>query len=208
MSNGHLRHSRNQPAAAQGASAGADGIQPPQQPPVGDQPAPGGNPEWGGLAPGTKVVPLEDLERAVAERDEFKADLQRLAAEFDNFRKRAAREKVAAASAADEKLLGELLAVLDDFERALEQAGTAAGSALADGIQMVHGRLLGVLHQHGLTEVDTSGQFDPHLHDAVLLQPASGGAKENDILQVAQKGYQLGDRVLRHSKVIVAGPPE
>lgn len=142
-------------------------------------------------------------ENIVRERDEFKADLQRLAAEFENYRKRAARERESAAAAADAKLLGELLVVVDDFERAMQQADGET-SPLAQGIAMVHARLQSVLQQYGLAEIDATGTFDPNFHEAILLQPAEGVA-DGAILQCAQKGYLLGDRVLRHSKVVVAG---
>jgi molecular chaperone GrpE len=146
-----------------------------------------------------------EVESLRAERDAYRGDLQRLAADFENFRKRSLREKEQAAAAADAKLLGELLAVLDDFERALEHAGAEADAAtLADGIRMVHGRLLGLLEQHGLSAIPTEGAFDPHLHEAMMAQPAPEGTEPGAILQTVQKGYQLGERVLRHAKVIVA----
>jgi molecular chaperone GrpE len=99
--------------------------------------------------------------------------------------------------------------VLDDFERGLQHAGDAPEGTphaqLAEGIRMTHGRLLGVLSQHGLTEIAVEGQFDPHLHEAVMMQPAPAGVVPDTVLNVVQKGYMLGDRVLRHAKVIVAG---
>jgi molecular chaperone GrpE len=153
-------------------------------------------------------VNLADVERIVRERDEFKADLQRIAADFANFRQRSEREKAQVASAADAKLLGELLAVLDDLDRALEHVGDADATQqtqLVEGIRMVQRRLNDVLSAHGLTEIDASGAFDPHLHEAVLMQPPSETVADGDIIQVLQKGYAIGDRVVRHAKVIVAG---
>ncbi len=141
----------------------------------------------------------DELARALAERDEFRSDLQRLAAEFDNFRKRAVREREQAAAAADHRLLVELLAVLDDFERAL---AVVEGGA-AEGVQMVHDRLLSVLTAHGLTEIDTSDGFDPHRHEAMMMQPGTG-KPEGTVLVVVQKGYELDGRILRHAKVVVA----
>lgn len=164
-----------------------------------------GEPGAGGM-PGGPMGGPEDILR---ERDQYRADLQRLAADFDNFRKRSQREKEQAASAADARLLGELLAVLDDFERALAHAGEAAAGStqaqLADGIRMTHARLLGVLGQHGLQELPVGGAFDPHLHEAMMMQAPPPGVEPGTVLQVVQKGYMLGDRVLRHAKVIVAG---
>ena len=158
---------------------------------------------------GEEPVPESELDVLQQERDTFRADLQRLAADFENFRKRAQRERELAASAADAKLLGELLVVLDDFERALDHSGDeepgSAHAQLADGIRMVHTRLLGTLEQHGLSAIESDGMaFDPHLHEAILAQPASDGVAPGHVMKTVQNGYRLGDRVLRHAKVIVA----
>ncbi len=145
-----------------------------------------------------------DLVELSHRNDELTQHLQRLAADFDNFRKRARREVEAAASAANDRLLSELVGVVDDLERALDHAGTDSASQLGDGIRMVHGRLTNVLAEHGLEEVDTSGAFDPHLHEAMMMQP-SDGTNDGQIVQVLQKGWKVGERVIRHAKVIVAG---
>lgn len=140
---------------------------------------------------------------------EANSHLQRMAADFDNFRKRAAREREAASAAADAKLLGELLVVLDDFERAMEVAhgDNASVEDVAAGVRMIDERLRSVLGSAGLSEVATDAGFDPHLHEALLVQPGSG-QPEGAIIQVVQRGYQLGDRVIRHARVIVAGGDE
>lgn len=208
-------HSRSGPDPQRAATSGADSLEDAskaafaQSGHLTGRPAPAVPGQPPGVAPPQQQAPVATVdvgmyENALRERDEFKADLQRLVAEFDNFRKRAIREREQAASAADAKLLGELLVVLDDFERALQQSEVDPSSPLAQGISMVHSRLNSVLQLHGLVEVDTSGSFDPNLHDAIGMQPAEGVA-EGTILHVAQKGYMLGERVLRHSKVMVAG---
>jgi molecular chaperone GrpE len=132
----------------------------------------------------------------------------RLAADFDNYRKRVARESAQLSQRANERLLNELLPVLDDLERALEAAAehnrTPEGEAkLEEGIRLVHRSLLGLVERHGLKEIATNGAFDPHVHEALLAQPGEG-AEEGTVLQVLQKGYTLGDRVLRPARVIVA----
>ena len=132
----------------------------------------------------------------------------RLAADFDNYRKRVAREQVELTSRANERLLNELLPVLDDLERALEAAAqhdhTPEGEAkLEEGVRLVHRSLLGLVERHGLSEIETAGAFDPHVHEALLAQPGEG-AEEGSVLQVLQKGYRLGDKVLRPARVIVA----
>ena len=127
----------------------------------------------------------------------------RLAADFDNYRKRVAREQVELTSRANERLLNELLPVLDDLERALEAAAEHEEAKLEEGVRLVHRSLLGLVERHGLSEIETDGAFDPHVHEALLAQPGEG-VEEGSVLQVLQKGYRLGDRVLRPARVIVA----
>jgi len=127
----------------------------------------------------------------------------RLAADFDNYRKRVAREQAEVAVRANERLLNELLPVLDDLERALEAAAAHEEAKLEDGVRLVHQAFSSLLARHGLTEIAADGTFDPHVHEALLTQPGEG-AEEGSVLQVLQKGYRLGDRVLRPARVIVA----
>ena len=127
----------------------------------------------------------------------------RLAADFDNYRKRVAREQAELFQRANERLLHELLPVLDDLERALEAAAEHEEAKLEEGVRLVHRSLQGLVERHGLSEIDTDGAFDPHVHEALLAQPGEG-AEEGSVLQVLQKGYRLGDKVLRPARVIVA----
>ena len=127
----------------------------------------------------------------------------RLAADFDNYRKRVAREQAALTARANERLLHELLPVLDDLERALEAAAEHEEAKLEEGVRLVHQALVGLVERHGLSEIDTDGGFDPYVHEALLSQPGEGAA-EGSVLQVLQKGYRLGERVLRPARVIVA----
>jgi molecular chaperone GrpE len=127
----------------------------------------------------------------------------RLAADFDNYRKRVAREQVELTRRANERILNELLPVLDDLERALEAAAEHEEAKLEEGVRLVHRSLLGLVERHGLSEIETEGAFDPHVHEALLTQPAES-ADEGSVLQVLQKGYRLGDKVLRPARVIVA----
>ncbi len=152
-----------------------------------------------------------DLEAqlAAAERraDEHLDDLRRLAAEFDNYRKRVAREQERLVAHAHERLVKELIPVLDDLERALEAAEQHEEAQLEEGVKLVHRALADVLRKEGLEEIDTDGRFDPHVHEALLAQPSE--AAEGDVIQVLQRGWRVGDRVLRPARVVVsAGPPE
>ena len=147
----------------------------------------------------------DELAALQTERDELFGRLQRLAAEFDNFRKRNAREQAALVERANERLVKELLPVLDDLGRALEAAEEHEGAKLEEGVRLVHRALADVLAKEGLAEIDTIGKFDPHVHEALLSQPSE--ADEGSVIQVLQKGYKLGDRVVRPARVVVAAAP-
>jgi molecular chaperone GrpE len=148
----------------------------------------------------------EDVAALQAERDELFGRLQRLAAEFDNFRKRSAREAAVTVERANERLVKELLPVLDDLGRALEAAEEHEGAKLEEGVRLVHRSLADLLAKEGLAEIPTEGTFDPHVHEALLSQPSE--AAEGDVIEVVQKGYKLGDKVLRPARVVVsAGVP-
>jgi molecular chaperone GrpE len=145
----------------------------------------------------------ERLAAAEARAQEHLADLQRVAADFDNYKKRAMRERDQLVARAAERLVKELLPVLDDLERALEAANEHEEAKLEEGVRLVHRALADALAKEGLTEIETEGAFDPHVHEALLSQPGDG-AESGSVLQVLQKGYRLGERVLRPSRVIVA----
>jgi molecular chaperone GrpE len=140
-------------------------------------------------------------ERLAALEDQLK----RVAADFDNFRKRAARERAELVSLANERLVKELLPVLDDLERALVAAVDHEEAKLEEGVRLVHRALEQLLEREGLQEIDTEGKFDPHVHEALLSQPSD--KDEGDVIDVLQKGYKLGDRVLRPARVVVAAAP-
>jgi molecular chaperone GrpE len=148
----------------------------------------------------------EDLEQLVKEleaaRDSAIADLQRVAADFDNYRKRTARDQEALVARAHERLVKELLPVLDDLERALDAAAEHEEAKLEEGVRLVHRELSYVLQKEGLVPVETDGKFDPHEHEALVTQPSD--AEEGAILEVIQRGYRLGDRVLRPARVVVS----
>ena len=146
-----------------------------------------------------------DIDALQADRDQLFDRLQRLAAEFDNFRKRNAREQAAFAERANERLVKELIPILDDLGRALEAASEHEEGKVEDGVRLVHRALADLLRKQGLTEIETHGKFDPHLHEALLSQPSD--AEEGAVIEVVQKGYRLGDKVLRPARVVVAAPP-
>jgi molecular chaperone GrpE len=163
-----------------------------------------GNGEPGDAAsPGSPDEPVERLARAEAERDEYLDLAQRVQADFENYRKRAAREQERLVAHAHERLVRELLPILDDLERALEAAERHEEARLVEGVKLVEKSLRHALAKEGLAEIDTEGAFDPHVHEAVLTQPGNG-ADTGTVLEVVQRGYRVGDRVVRPAKVIVA----
>jgi molecular chaperone GrpE len=143
-----------------------------------------------------------DVAALEAERDEAVDRLKRVAADFDNFRKRAAREREEIVAHANERLVKELLPVLDDLERALVAAAEHEEARLEEGVQLVYRSLAQLLERQGLKEIDADGKFDPHVHEALLSQPSE--RDEGDVIDVVQKGYKLGERVLRPARVVVA----
>jgi molecular chaperone GrpE len=134
------------------------------------------------------------------EKEEYKNALIRERADFENYKKRNA--DLAAGSyrngAAD--TVSAILPVLDNFERAL--GSECADKAFSDGMEMIMRQLTDVLRALGVEEIDTSGQFDPMLHNAVM-QAEEEGRKANDIVETMQKGYKLKDKILRHAMVKV-----
>ena len=150
----------------------------------------------------TKAELLERLAAVEAERDEYLNDLKRVAADFDNYRKRAARDQENLVARAHERLVKELLPVLDDLERALEAAAEHEEAKLEEGVRLVHRELWAVLSREGLLQIDADGRFDPYVHEALLSQPSD--AEEGTVIEVIQKGYRLGDRVLRPARVVVS----
>jgi molecular chaperone GrpE len=146
-----------------------------------------------------------DVEALQADRDQLFDRLQRLAAEFDNFRKRSAREQAVFSERASERLVKELIPILDDLGRALEAAAEHEEAKLEEGVSLVHRSLSELLTREGLAEIETDGKFDPHVHEALLSQPSD--EEEGSVIEVVQKGYKLGDKVLRPARVVVAAPP-
>jgi molecular chaperone GrpE len=153
---------------------------------------------------------FEELKSRATKADEYWDRLLRTTADFDNFKKRAARERQDSIKFANESLLQRLIPVLDNFEMA--QAATQTGSgdslkSLQDGIAMIYQQLRGVLTEAGLEEVDAAGKpFDPNFHEAVSQQE-SAGVPEGQVLQQLRKGYKLRERLMRPATVIVAKKP-
>ena len=149
--------------------------------------------------PSEPSVPLAEFEAVMGERDQYLDSLRRLKAEFDNSRKRQERERARILESASDKLVQELLPVLDNLDRALQSEGD-----IREGVQATRGQLADVLADEGLLPVASDGQpFDPNVHEAVMGQP-SEDHEEGTVLQTFQRGYLLNGRAIRPAKVVVA----
>ena len=166
------------------------------------------------VAPAPVLTPgqLEELKSRAAKADEHWDRLLRTAADFENFKKRAARERIEAAQSANVALLQKLLPVLDHFEMAQTAAQTAevpqgGMASLQAGIAMIQQQLKGILAETGMEEIDAEGKpFDPMLHEAVS-QLETDDVPEGRVVRQIRKGYKLRDRLLRPAAVIVAKKP-
>ena len=139
-----------------------------------------------------------------AERDRYLELAQRTQADFENYRKRAAKDAANAGERAKLGLLRDFLPVVDNLERALESAGDGDAS-LAEGVRLVHAELVNVLQRNGVQPIDADGQvFDPTVHEAISTAPAQDGVEPGTVVNVVEKGYRLGDSVIRPARVIVS----
>jgi molecular chaperone GrpE len=147
---------------------------------------------------------LEELTAKAEKADEYLQLAQRTKADFENYRKRAIREAAAAQERGVVKLAKELLPAVDNLDRALEAADGAEGD-LVSGIKLVHAEVLAALARVGIEPYSPEGEpFDPEHHEAVA-QHAVDGAAPGTVVEVYQRGYRIGDSVLRPARVVVAG---
>ena len=150
---------------------------------------------------------FKELEEKAQKANEYWDRFVRLNAEFDNFKKRSARERGEAVKYANEALLERLIPTLDHFEMAMAAVNNAQDNSMASikmGIEMVHNQLKSTLKEAGLQEIDALGkEFDPIWHEAVS-QKETDEAKEGEVIEQARKGYKLNDRLIRPANVIVA----
>jgi molecular chaperone GrpE len=148
---------------------------------------------------------VDELAEVTRQRDEYLDALQRSQAEFANYRKRVARDQGELVARATQRLVKELLPVLDDLERSLQAANEHEEAKLEEGVRLVHRSFADALAKEGVQEIETNGKFDPHTQEALLAQPSD--EEEGTVLQVLQKGYTLGDLVLRPARVVIASGP-
>jgi molecular chaperone GrpE len=158
------------------------------------------------------LEPVEGVTQTAADagemqrqRDEYYDRLLRKTAEFDNYRKRIERERQQVTEAAAADLIGELLPLVDDLERALRSdAGDQSVDAYRRGVELIHKQLLELLRKRGVRPIDTVGaDFDPHYHQAVAHEHVEG-RRDGEVTDEFRRGYMLGDRLLRPAMVKVA----
>jgi molecular chaperone GrpE len=149
---------------------------------------------------------LEELSAKAEKADEYLELAQRTRADFENYRKRAAREAAGATERGIAKLARELLPVVDDLDRALQATdGHEESDTLASGVKLVHAGVLAALARVGIEPYSPVGEpFDPQRHEAVAQHPVDG-AQPGTIVEVYQRGYRFGESVLRPARVVVAG---
>lgn len=161
--------------------------------------------------PLAEEVPDEsaELKDKLAKAEQQRDDMLRTLADYENSRKRGARDLEIERKFAHSKLAADLLAAMDNLERAVEAAKKAGEqSALIQGVQATQQMLLDVLKRHGVTVIPAQGQpFDPNQHQAVTMAP-SKDQPPNTVLQVLQSGYLIHDRILRPASVVIASEPK
>lgn len=149
--------------------------------------------------PAAELDPWEQLE---AEAAKWKEVSLRTAAEMDNLRKRTAREREEAIRYANQRLLEDLLPVIDNFEMGMQAAAQDTSSMIYIGMDMVRKQLAEFLSNQGVEEIPVAGQFNPNLHDAVSQEPSD--QPEGEIIRVTRRGYKIRDRLLRPASVVVS----
>ena len=140
-------------------------------------------------------------------RDDYLDALQRLKAEFENFRKRTARDREAIALGATRDVVRDLLPVMDNLERAVAALGDQ-GEGIVAGLEMVRGQLAALLQGHGVEEIPAHGEsFDPTVHEAIASVP-SADHDDGAVIEVVEKGYRHAEHVLRPTRVVIATRPQ
>ena len=148
----------------------------------------------------------KELEEAKQAIEEQKDKYLRLSAEFDNYRKRTMKEKAELIKNGSEKTISAVLPILDDMERALQNAQKSEDvEAICKGIELISQKFQKVLSQEGLEKMEPIGEnFDTDFHEAVALVPSQNEEQKGKVLDCVQTGYKLNDKVIRHAKVVVA----
>jgi len=152
--------------------------------------------------PSKQELLISDLEQ---EKNEYKEKFIRLYSEFENFRKRTAKEKIDLITNASEDIITSLLSVIDDFERAIKNNTDSNDiEAMKEGFSLIYNKTLGILKQKGLSSMDSNNkEFDTNFHEAIAKVPTSNKDDNNKIIDVVEKGYCINEKVIRYAKVVI-----
>ena len=155
--------------------------------------------------PTASVENEENIDDCEARYSKLNDSYVRLMAEFDNYRKRTAKEKIELIKTDGEYVIEDTLPIVDNFERALKNMATTTDvSAIKEGVELIYQQLMSMLKLHGVKAIDTEGkEFDTEYHEAITTVPAPTQEEKGKIIDCTQKGYILNDKVIRHSKVVV-----
>ena len=147
-------------------------------------------------------APVDDLQDKLAEANDR---YLRLAAEFDNYRRRSAKERMDLISLANENLVKDMLPIIDDFERALAAIKDSDDTDSAkEGVELIYNKLVAFLKKNGVKEIEAVGKdFDTDFHEAVAQFPVEDKDKKNKVIDVTQKGYTMGEKGIRYAKVVI-----
>ena len=149
---------------------------------------------------------IDAAQRLQQEVGELKDKWMRLYSEFDNYKRRTARERIELSRTAAQDLVATLLPVLDDFDRAMASMDAAAdAAALQEGVKLIYSKFRGILLQRGLEEIPAAAgsPFDTDLHEAITTIPSATEEQKGKVVDVVEKGYSLHGKVIRHAKVVV-----
>ena len=152
-----------------------------------------------------EVVSKEEFDELQQQYDELNGKYLRLAAEFDNYKKRTERDVARRMQFASEELVRDILPILDDLERAMDSTKEESSfEKLRDGVELVYNNFVNILKRRGVQPIESVGEsFDPEYHEAMMVQDTE--KYDSDIvIQEFEKGYKIGDSVLRHAKVVVS----
>lgn len=148
---------------------------------------------------------LSELDKAKSESAEWKEKYVRLYAEFDNYKRRTSKERIDLLKTANEDLMISLVPIIDDFDRALKNIpSTEETKALREGVELIHTKFSKTLDQKGLKAMNAQGEvFNSDLHEAITQIPAPTEDLKGKVVDEVEKGYYLGDKVIRYAKVVI-----
>lgn len=155
--------------------------------------------------PENSTLPLTEDKKSEEKYAELNDKYLRLYADFENFRKRAAKERVDLLKYAGEDIFKKLIPVMDDFDRAIKATEEATDiEIIKQGEHLIYNKFKNILAQNGVKEMNSAGQaFDPELHDAITNIPAPSEKLKGKVIEEVEKGYYLNGKVIRHAKVVV-----